>query len=91
MSCAATRTSWRSPRLTWPSALASTSVRSKGTLYLVVHQHGTRIAGRWVGLSYDGPVVTGLGAIARTRDDAVALLAELKREGPKPWMPSSAN
>lgn len=67
------------------------AVRSKGTMYLVLHQHGTRMTGRWVGLCYDGPVVTGLGSIARSRDQALALMDELKQEGPKPWMPSSAN
>jgi hypothetical protein len=35
------------------------AVRSGGTMYLALHQHGMRMVGRWVGLSYDGPVVTG--------------------------------
>jgi hypothetical protein len=35
------------------------AVRSKGTLYLALHQHGEYAWGRWVGMSYDGPVVTG--------------------------------
>jgi Glyoxalase-like domain len=45
-------------------------VRSKGTLYLALHQDGTYAWGRWVGMSYDGPIVTGWGAIARTEDQA---------------------
>src|SRR5450759_3474896 len=32
------------------------SVRSKGTMYFVVHPHGQTMTGRWVGLSYDGPI-----------------------------------
>lgn len=66
------------------------AVRSKGTLYLVLHQHGTRMAGRWVGLSYDGPIVTGLGTIARTREEALAMMDESKQEEPQPWTPSTA-
>lgn len=58
------------------------AVRSKGTLYLVVHQHGIHMSGRWVGLSYDGPIVTGWGAIAQTEDDVVALMGQLKEKGP---------
>jgi len=35
------------------------AVRSKGTMYFVLHQHGIRLVGRWVGLSYDGPIISG--------------------------------
>ena len=38
------------------------SVRSKGTMYFVLHPHGISMTGRWVGLSYDGKIVTGWGA-----------------------------
>ena len=60
------------------------AVRSKGVMYFVVHQHGIHMLGRWVGLSYDGPIVTGWAAIARSERDAVALMAELKEKGPPP-------
>jgi hypothetical protein len=53
------------------------AVRSKGTMYFALHQHGLRMTGRWVGLSHDGPIVTGWGTIARTEEDAVALMHEL--------------
>ncbi|WP_189336297.1 helix-turn-helix transcriptional regulator [Actinoplanes ianthinogenes] len=56
------------------------AVRSKGTLYFVLHQHGTHMTGRWVGLSHDGPVITGWGAMARTEDEAVALVHQLKEQ-----------
>jgi hypothetical protein len=53
------------------------AVRSKGTLYLTLHQHGTYAWGRWVGMSYDGPVVTGWGAIARTEEQAHQVVVDL--------------
>ena len=55
------------------------SVRSKGTMYFVLHTHGQQLTGRWVGLSYDGAIVTGWGSMARSESDARALIDELKR------------
>lgn len=46
------------------------AVRSKGTMYLALHRHGTHAWGRWVGMSYDGDVITGWGALARTEEQA---------------------
>jgi transcriptional regulator with XRE-family HTH domain len=59
------------------------AVRSKGTMYFVLHQHGINMVGRWVGLSYDGPIITGWGAIARTEEEVVNLMNELREKGPK--------
>jgi hypothetical protein len=42
------------------------SVRPKGTMYFVLLPRGLSVAGRWVGLSYDGDIVTGWGGIAKT-------------------------
>lgn len=42
-----------------------------------MHPHGQSMWGRWVGLSYDGPVVTGLGVMARTRPRCEAIMQEL--------------
>lgn len=56
------------------------SVRSKGTMYFVLHPHGQWMSGRWVGLSYDGKVVTGWGAIAREEERAREIIAELKEQ-----------
>ena len=67
----------------WYAALDG-SVRSKGTMYFVLHPHGQRMSGRWVGLSYDGKIVTGFGAMARTEDDATAVIHELKEEEGQP-------
>jgi transcriptional regulator with XRE-family HTH domain len=53
------------------------AVRSKGTLYLVIHPHGHQMRGRWVGLSYDGPIVSGWSAFARTEQEAQTLLHAL--------------
>jgi len=61
----------------WYAALDG-SVRSKGTMYFVLHPHGQRMNGRWVGLSYDGRVVTGLGAMARTEDEVTTAMRELR-------------
>ena len=74
---------WRGQLRLWDNeilmgwyAAADEAVRSKGTLYLVIHQHGQHMRGRWVGLSYDGPIQTGEAAIARTEAEAVTMLTE---------------
>src|SRR6266487_4226511 len=46
------------------------SVRSKGTMYFIMHPHGINMSGRWVGLSYDGAIVTGWAGIAKTEEEA---------------------
>lgn len=56
------------------------SIRDKGTLYFVLHPHGLYMAGRWVGLSYDGKVVSGYGSMAKTHDDAEAAIGRMKDE-----------
>lgn len=53
------------------------SVRSKGTMYFVLHPHGVSMTGKWVGLSYDGKVMTGWGAMARTDDEVKELMRSL--------------
>jgi transcriptional regulator with XRE-family HTH domain len=51
--------------------------RDKGTMYFTLHPHGLRMAGRWVGLSNDGKIVTGWGSMAKTREDAEAVITQL--------------
>jgi uncharacterized protein (UPF0548 family) len=46
-------------------------------MYLALHQHGTCSWGRWVGRSYDGQVVSGWEAIARTEDQAHQVVLDL--------------
>ena len=59
------------------------AVRSKGALYLALHAHGTHAWGRWVGMSYDGIVITGWGSMARTQEQAHQLVENLtKGESP---------
>ncbi|MBO0811415.1 MAG: helix-turn-helix transcriptional regulator [Microlunatus sp.] len=53
------------------------AVRSKGTMYLALHQQGTFAWGRWVGMSYDGEVITGWGVLARTEREADAVAHNL--------------
>jgi transcriptional regulator with XRE-family HTH domain len=53
------------------------AVRSKGALYLALRPHGTCAWGRWVGMSYDGEVITGWGAMARTHDEAHCCVQDL--------------
>jgi transcriptional regulator with XRE-family HTH domain len=57
------------------------AVRSKGTLYLALHPHGTHAWGRWVGTSYDGLVICGWGAIARTHDEAEKVVRDRVEAG----------
>lgn len=56
------------------------AVRSKGTMYMVVHPHGVSMKGRWVGISYDGKIVTGWGAMGKSEEEARRLIEELKAE-----------
>jgi transcriptional regulator with XRE-family HTH domain len=60
------------------------SVRSKGTMYFVVHPHGVSMKGRWVGLSYDGEIMTGWGAMAQSEDEARTLIDQLKAQVNEP-------
>lgn len=64
------------------------AVRSKGTMYLRLHPHGLHAAGRWTGLSYDGDIVTGYGAIARAEADAHRVIEELIDQPGDPWIRS---
>jgi hypothetical protein len=49
------------------------NVRSKGTMFFVLHTQGEHAIGRWVGTSYDGPVITGAAALARERDELLRI------------------
>jgi transcriptional regulator with XRE-family HTH domain len=62
-------------------AAADGNVLSKGTMFFVLHAHGEYAEGRWVGLSYDGPIVTGFAALARTADNAQTVILRLIDSG----------
>jgi len=51
-------------------AASEGSIRSKGTMYFVVHPHGLTMSGRWVGLGYDGRIMTGWAAMGQTQEEA---------------------
>ncbi len=53
------------------------SVRSKGTMYFALHPHGQHMAGRWVGLGYDGRIMTGWGSMAKTDEAAETVIDRL--------------
>jgi hypothetical protein len=55
------------------------SVRSKGTMYFTLHPHGLQMAGRWVGFGYDDRIMTGWGSMAKTRENAETVIAQLNR------------
>src|SRR3954463_3220877 len=58
-------------------AAADGNVRSKGTMYLVLHAQGDYAHGRWVGLSYDGPVISGYATLARSQEQAKTVMDRL--------------
>lgn len=64
----------------WYTAMDG-SVRSKGTMYFVLHPHGINMTGRWVGLSYDGKIMTGWGAMGHSEEEARNLIEQLKKTG----------
>ena len=47
----------------------------------MIHRYGVNMTGRWVGLGYDGPIVTGWGTIAKSNDAVLALMNQLKEKG----------
>ena len=76
---------WRGELRVWDNELlmgwyAATdgAVRSKGTMYFTIHAHGIHLLGRWVGMSYDGKIITGWAAMAHDGDQAVQLIERLK-------------
>lgn len=58
------------------------AVQSKGSLYFALHPQGVSADGRWVGLSYDGSVVTGHAALCREQDAVEVAIADMKKRGP---------
>jgi hypothetical protein len=47
-------------------------------MYFVIHAHGIHLVGRWVGLSYDGKIVTGWTAMAHDEAGPTRLIAGLE-------------
>jgi hypothetical protein len=55
------------------------NVCSKGTMSFVLHIQGEHAIGRWVGTSYDGPVITGAACLARDHDDLLRIFENRER------------
>jgi transcriptional regulator with XRE-family HTH domain len=53
------------------------SIRSKGSMYFVLHPHGLNMSGRWVGLGYDGRIMTGWAAMGQTQEEAEDAMQKL--------------
>jgi hypothetical protein len=77
---------WRGELRLWDNELlmgwyaaSDGAVRSKGTMYFALHPHGGQAQGRWVGMSYDGKVITGWATMGRNGDEPARLIEELKQ------------
>jgi hypothetical protein len=46
-------------------------------MFFLLRDGGTHAEGRWVGLAADGSLVSGHAALARTREDAQAIIARV--------------
>ena len=58
------------------------SIRSKGTMYFVLHPHGLNMAGRWVGLGWDDRIMTGWASMGQTREQSEdAMMSLIETEG----------
>lgn len=62
-------------------AASESSIRSKGTMYFVLHPHGLYMLGRWVGLGYDDRIMTGWSAMAHSSEEAEAAVRRLSQSG----------
>src|SRR3954447_14761679 len=58
-------------------AAADGNLRSKGTMFFILRAQGEHAHGRWVGLSYDGPVISGYATLARRQEQAQTLMTRL--------------
>lgn len=53
------------------------SIRSKGTMYFVLHPHGLNMSGRWVGIGYDGRIMSGWASMGQTKEESETTMASL--------------
>jgi len=53
------------------------SIRSKGTMYFVLHPHGLNMSGRWVGLGFDGRIMSGWASMGQTREESEKTMTSL--------------
>jgi hypothetical protein len=50
---------------------------AKRTMYFVLHPHGLNMSGRWVGLGYDGRIMSGWASMGQTREESETTMASL--------------
>jgi transcriptional regulator with XRE-family HTH domain len=62
------------------------AIRSKGTLYFVLHTHGLNMSGRWVGLGYDGRIMTGWASMGQTREESEETMTRLMQSEGVPYV-----
>jgi transcriptional regulator with XRE-family HTH domain len=77
---------WDNEILTGWYAANEGSIRSKGTLYFVLHPHGLNMSGRWVGLGYDGRIMTGWASMGQTREESEETMARLTHSEGVPYV-----
>jgi hypothetical protein len=65
---------------------ATGSIRSKGTMYFVLHPHGLNTSGRWTGLGYDGRIMTGWGSMGQTQEESEQTMAALISSEGMPYL-----
>lgn len=71
---------WNNDVLMGWYAATNEATRSKGVLFLVLNGKGSAMRGRWLGESFDGKIISGWGGMARTGEDATAVIEDLKVE-----------
>lgn len=54
------------------------SVQSKGTLFFVLHTHGDQARGIWTGISHDGDLLSGWGALGTSEAGVIDTVSDLK-------------
>jgi hypothetical protein len=68
---------WDNQVFTGWYAATDGAVRSKGTMFLIMHPHGIHMTGRWVGLGYDDQIMSGWATMGKTRDESEQAMADL--------------
>ena len=68
-------------------AANDSSIRSKGTMYFVLHPHGLNKSSRWVGLGYDDQIMTGFSSMAQSQEESEETMARLIRDGKADHVP----
>src|SRR5215207_6569047 len=81
---------WRGELRVWDGeilmgyyAAADGHPRSKFSMFFTLSPSGEEAEGRWVGLSLDGAIVSGHAALARTREEAQAVVVRLTAPPPE--------